>query len=201
MKLSTNFVKDYVAIPEKIDLKQLAEDMTRVGNEYDSAEKLINVTNVTIGEVKTCEMHPDSDHLHVCTVDVGNEILDIVCGAPNVRAGLKVIVVPVLPLPNGSGFLSKDILIPSSKYIVAQTSSLLEETIKNSERAFVALAPTPFIPPDVLYPVLPELSNFAPVCNFVKIFSNVSVPSSAGPKGTPRPLSEILITSSFDTSI
>jgi len=102
MKLSTNFVKDYVDIPEEIDLKHLAEDMTRVGNEYDSAEKLINVTNVTIGEVKTCEMHPDSDHLHVCTVDVGNEILDIVCGAPNVRAGLKVIVaLPGAELPGG----------------------------------------------------------------------------------------------------
>ncbi|MBO5413021.1 MAG: phenylalanine--tRNA ligase subunit beta, partial [Clostridia bacterium] len=103
MKLSTNFVKDYVDIPEDVDLKRLAEDMTRVGNEYDSAEKLINVTNLTIGQVKTCEMHPDSDHLHVCTVDVGNEILNIVCGAPNVRAGLKVIVaLPGAELPGGT---------------------------------------------------------------------------------------------------
>ena len=102
MKLSTNFVRDYVDIPEDIDLKRLAEDMTRVGNEYDSAEKLINATNVTIGQVKTCEMHPDSDHLHVCTVDVGNEILNIVCGAPNVRTGLKVIVaLPGAELPGG----------------------------------------------------------------------------------------------------
>lgn len=102
MKLSTNFVKDYVEIPQDINVKQLAEDMTRVGNEYDSAEKFINVTNVTIGQVKTCVMHPDSDHLHVCTVDVGNEILDIVCGAPNVRVGLKVIVaLPGAELPGG----------------------------------------------------------------------------------------------------
>ena len=92
MKLSTNFVKEYVDIPEDIDVKTLAEDMTRVGNEYDSAEKMINATNLVIGEVKTCVNHPDSDHLHVCTVDVGNEKLDIVCGAPNVREGLKVIV-------------------------------------------------------------------------------------------------------------
>ena len=92
MKLSTNFVKDYVDIPEDIDLKTLAEDMTNVGNEYDSAEKLINATNLIIGEVLECEMHPDSDHLHVCKVDVGNEMLQIVCGAPNVRKGLKVIV-------------------------------------------------------------------------------------------------------------
>ena len=90
MKLSTNFVKDYVDID--VDLKTLAEDMTGVGNEYDSAEKLINATNLVVGEVIECEMHPDSDHLHVCKVNVGNEVLQIVCGAPNVRKGLKVIV-------------------------------------------------------------------------------------------------------------
>ena len=93
MKLSTNFVKDYVDID--VDVKTLAEDMTGVGNEYDSAEKLINATKLVVGEVKECEMHPDSDHLHVCKVDIGTEILDIVCGAPNVRKGLKVIVAQV----------------------------------------------------------------------------------------------------------
>jgi len=90
MKLSKNFVKEYIDID--VDLKILAEDMTRVGNEYDSAEKLINATNLTVGEVLECVDHPDSDHLHVCQVNVGNEVLQIVCGAPNVRKGLKVIV-------------------------------------------------------------------------------------------------------------
>ena len=90
MKLSTNFVKDYIDID--VDIKTLAEDMTRVGNEYDEAGRLLNATKLVIGEVKECEMHPDSDHLHVCKVDVGTEVLDIVCGAPNVRKGLKVIV-------------------------------------------------------------------------------------------------------------
>lgn len=90
MKLSTNFVKDYIDID--VDVKTLAEDMTRVGNEYDEAGKLINATKLVVGEVKECEMHPDSDHLHICKVDIGTEILNIVCGAPNVRKGLKVIV-------------------------------------------------------------------------------------------------------------
>ena len=90
MKLSKNFVKDYIDID--VDIKTLAEDMTRVGNEYDSAEKLINATNLVIGEVLECVDHPDSDHLHVCKVNVGTEVLQIVCGAPNVRKGLKVIV-------------------------------------------------------------------------------------------------------------
>ena len=90
MKLSVNFVKDYVDID--VSVKELAEDMTNVGNEYDSAEALINATNLVIGEVLECDMHPDSDHLHVCKVNVGKEVLQIVCGAPNVRKGLKVIV-------------------------------------------------------------------------------------------------------------
>lgn len=94
MKLSTNFVKDYIDIDD-IDLKQLAEDMTRVGNEYDSAEKFLGGTKLVIGQVISCENHPDSDHLHVCKVNIGSEVLDIVCGAPNVRTGLKVIVAQV----------------------------------------------------------------------------------------------------------
>ena len=90
MKLSTNFVKDYVDID--VDVETLAEDMTRVGNEYDSAEKLIPATKLVIGKVKECKEHPDSDHLHCCKVDIGSEILNIVCGAPNVKEGIKVIV-------------------------------------------------------------------------------------------------------------
>ncbi len=98
MKLSTNFLKDYVDID--VDVKTLAEDMTRVGNEYDSAGNLIEATNLIIGEIKECEEHPDSDHLHVCKVDVGKEILQIVCGAPNARKGIKVIVaLPGAQLP------------------------------------------------------------------------------------------------------
>ena len=53
MKLSTNFVKDYVDID--VDVKTLAEDMTGVGNEYDSAEKMINATKLIIGEVKNAK--------------------------------------------------------------------------------------------------------------------------------------------------
>lgn len=92
MLLSTNFLKDYIDLDDDIDVKKLADDMTKMGNEYDSAGKFINATNLVIGEVVDCKKHPDSDHLHVCQVNVGNEVLQIVCGAPNVREGLKVIV-------------------------------------------------------------------------------------------------------------
>ena len=95
MILSKNFLKDYVDIDENIDIKTLAEDLTRVGNEYDLAQKLIPSTKLIIGKVLECVEHPDSDHLHCCKVDIGNEVLSIVCGAPNVTAGIKVIVAQV----------------------------------------------------------------------------------------------------------
>lgn len=90
MKLSLNFVKDYIDID--VPVKTLAEDMTSVGNEYDYAGNLIDASKLVIGEVVSCKDHPDSDHLHVCKVNIGEETLNIVCGAPNVREGLKVIV-------------------------------------------------------------------------------------------------------------
>ena len=100
MKLSRNFLNNYINID--VDFKTLAEDMTNVGNEYDSCEKLIPATNLVIGKVIECNNHPDSDHLHVCKVDIGDEVLDIVCGAPNVRKDLKVIVAKVgAKLPGG----------------------------------------------------------------------------------------------------
>lgn len=92
MKLSRKFVSDYIDLDESLSIKDIADSMTNVGNEYDTAEPLINCTNLVVGEVIECSNHPDSDHLHVCKVDVGNEVLDIVCGAPNCRKGIKVIV-------------------------------------------------------------------------------------------------------------
>ena len=92
MKLSINFLKDYVDLDEDIDVKKLAEDMTNAGNEYDEAGNLINATKLVIGEIVECKEHPDSDHLHCCKVNVGKEVLDIVCGAPNARKGIKVII-------------------------------------------------------------------------------------------------------------
>ena len=101
MILSINFVKDYIDLDENLKIQDIAEDMTRVGNEYDLAQKFINASNLVIGEIIECKAHPDSDHLHVCKVNVGKEILQIVCGAPNARAGIKVIVaLPGAELPN-----------------------------------------------------------------------------------------------------
>ena len=95
MKLSINFLKDYIDLDDDIDVKKLADDMTKAGNEYDEAGSLINATKLIIGEIIDCKEHPDSDHLHCCKVNIGNEVLNIVCGAPNARKGIKVIVAQV----------------------------------------------------------------------------------------------------------
>ena len=88
--ISLNWVKDYIDI-ENEDLNKLAVKITKAGV---NVEKVISkrINNLVIGKVISCEMHPDSDHLHICMVDTGSETLQIVCGAPNVREGLKVIV-------------------------------------------------------------------------------------------------------------
>ena len=63
--------------------------------EVDEFDMAIKATNLTVGHVLTCEAHPNSDHLHVTTVDVKDEVLQIVCGAPNVAKGQYVIVAKI----------------------------------------------------------------------------------------------------------
>ena len=99
--ISLNWCKDYVDI-ENEDLHELAVKITKAGV---NVEKVIDarIENLVIGEVKECIDHPDSDHLHVCQVDIGNKTTQIVCGAPNVREGLKVLVaLPGCVLPEGT---------------------------------------------------------------------------------------------------
>lgn len=91
MRLSRSFVNDYTDLKD-IDIHEFASSMVKLGNEYESISPLVPATNLIIGEVISCEKHPDSDHLHVCKVNIGKEKLNIICGAPNVREGLKVIV-------------------------------------------------------------------------------------------------------------
>jgi len=88
--ISLEWVSEYIDISDE-DLKELARKITESGI---NVEKIItnHIDNLTIGEVIECVDHPDSDHLHVCQVNIGEKTTQIVCGAPNVRTGLKVIV-------------------------------------------------------------------------------------------------------------
>ena len=96
--ISMNWVKDYIDIKDE-NLEELADKVTKAGINVEHVVKT-GIDNVVVGEVKECIDHPDSDHLHVCQVDVGTDTRQIVCGAPNVKAGLKVIVaLPGAKLP------------------------------------------------------------------------------------------------------
>ena len=90
MAISLNWINDYIDI-EKEDAISLANKITKAGINVEKVN-VFNIKNLVIGEVIKCEMHPDSDHLHVCEVNIGSEITQIVCGAANVRSGIKVIV-------------------------------------------------------------------------------------------------------------
>lgn len=94
MNLSMKWLSHYVDLSDT-NAEALADLLTNAGLEVESIDPFIKRTNLIIGHVLTCEDHPDSDHLHVTTVDVGNEVLDIVCGAANVAANQKVIVAKV----------------------------------------------------------------------------------------------------------
>ena len=101
MRISRKWLNQYLDISD-LSLDELARRITDAGFEVEGTERLGQGTNLVIGKVLTCEPHPDSDHLHVTTVDTGNEPLTIVCGAPNVAAGQKVIVAqPGAKLPGG----------------------------------------------------------------------------------------------------
>ena len=88
--ISLDWVKDYIDIDDQ-DLKELAEKITKAGINIENVVTN-HIDNLVVGQVIECEDHPDSDHLHVCKVNVGKEEVQIVCGAPNVRKDLKVIV-------------------------------------------------------------------------------------------------------------
>lgn len=88
--ISMNWVKDYLDLNGE-DLVKVADDVTKAGINVE-AVITNHIDNLVVGEVLECVDHPDSDHLHVCKVNVGKETVQIVCGAPNVRAGIKVIV-------------------------------------------------------------------------------------------------------------
>jgi len=101
MKLSLNWLSSYIDL-SGLSIDDIVNQMVKCGFEVESIDRLSNATNLIVGKVIECKEHPDSDHLHITKTDIGNEVLDIVCGAPNCREGLKVIVAQVgAKLPDG----------------------------------------------------------------------------------------------------
>lgn len=91
MDLPMSWLSDYTDITG-VTPKEYSDKMTMSGSKVEGVENLgKDIDKVVVGKVLECEMHPDSDHLHVCMVDVGEgEPIQIVCGAPNVAVGQKV---------------------------------------------------------------------------------------------------------------
>lgn len=112
MKISLNWLKEY--IDTDLSAEQISDALTQTGLEVEGTEEFISVKGglqgLVIGQVKTCHKHPDADKLSITTVDLGHQTVPIVCGAPNVAAGQKVVVATVgteLHPTNGEPFKIK----------------------------------------------------------------------------------------------
>ena len=98
MKISLNWLKAY--IKTDLNAEQISRTLTQIGLEVEGFEKVESIrgglAGLVVGEVLTCDKHPDADKLHVTTVDLGDgQPTQIVCGAPNVAAGQKVVVATI----------------------------------------------------------------------------------------------------------
>lgn len=114
MKISLNWLKSY--IDTSLKAEEIANILTHIGLEVEGMEQIESIRGglegLVIGKVLTCEQHPNADKLHVTTVDLGQgEPLQIVCGAPNVAAGKKVVVATIntmlYPTGEAEGFKIK----------------------------------------------------------------------------------------------
>lgn len=109
MKFSEQWLRELVN--PAINTDELVAQITMAGLEVDDVEPVAKAfTQVVVGEILTAEPHPNADKLQVCTVTDGQETFQVVCGAPNARAGLKTAyakVGAVLPTPDGSEFKIK----------------------------------------------------------------------------------------------
>ncbi len=106
MKFTLGWLKQH--LDTDADLERIASTMTMLGLEVESiVDPAKNLQPFTVAHVISAEQHPDADRLRVCKVDTGKEILQVVCGAPNARAGMKGVFAPVGTTIPGTGLLLK----------------------------------------------------------------------------------------------
>ena len=93
MKISWKYLQSVLPL-ENFTPDQVADKLTFAGAEVEGIARMASGDHLVIGKILSCVNHPDSDHLHILQVDEGSEygVHQIVCGAPNARVGLKVIV-------------------------------------------------------------------------------------------------------------
>ena len=91
MKVKLEWINELVDL-SGLTVKEIVDTLGLYSIEVEGVEKVVEGTNLVIGHVESKVPHPDSDHLNICMVNIGNEVTQIVCGAPNVEAGQNVIV-------------------------------------------------------------------------------------------------------------
>ncbi|WP_371189248.1 phenylalanine--tRNA ligase subunit beta [Thalassotalea maritima] len=129
MKFSESWLREWVN--PAISSEELAHQITMAGLEVDSVDPVAGeFSNVVVGEVVECEQHPDADKLQVTKVNVGDEIVDIVCGAKNCRLGLKVAVAKVGAVLPGNFKIKKAKLrgVPSHGMLCSESELGLAES-------------------------------------------------------------------------
>lgn len=93
MKLSLSWIRDYVELPEDLDLKKLAYDLTMDTVEVEGMENLADrFANMVVGVIEEVLQHPNADKLRICRVNIGDDVKDIVCGGVNLSQGMRVAV-------------------------------------------------------------------------------------------------------------
>ncbi|MBB1534354.1 phenylalanine--tRNA ligase subunit beta [Leptotrichia sp.] len=119
MLISLNWLKQYIDL-DGIEINEMENALTMIGQEVEKIEVLgENLENVVTAQIIEKEMHPDSDHLTICKVDNGKEILQIVCGAPNHKAGDKVVLAQV------GAKLAPDFVIKKGKIRGVESNGML----------------------------------------------------------------------------
>ena len=119
MLISLNWLKQYIDL-DGIEINEMENALTMIGQEVEKIEVLgENFENVVTAHIVEKEMHPDSDHLTICKVDNGKEILQIVCGAPNHKAGDKVVLAQV------GAKLAPDFVIKKGKIRGVESNGML----------------------------------------------------------------------------
>jgi len=119
MLISLNWLKQYIDL-DGIGINEMENALTMIGQEVEKIEVLgENLENVVTAQIIEKEMHPDSDHLTICKVDNGKEILQIVCGAPNHKAGDKVVLAQV------GAKLAPDFVIKKGKIRGVESNGML----------------------------------------------------------------------------
>ena len=109
MKFTLSWLARYLAINPSVSAEQIDSSLTSIGLEVESITPIReDLKGFIVACVLECEKHPDADRLSICKVDIGTEILQVICGAPNVRSGIKVIFAPVGSIiPNGQFEIKK----------------------------------------------------------------------------------------------